>query len=439
MSNQQISDHKVCLASADGHVGPPTGVYRDYLPKRLHGMFDQFYEHHLYRWAPQSESSFFPAEKNSKFWGTEGFDPEHGTAVTWDPNLRLKAMDQSMVACELLLPDDQSMNDPPWGSGLANAAVEGAGGSAKYPPELVRAGARAYNRWLAEFCSTDPARLRGATILGTLDDVVWATDEIERAYDEGLTTGIMLPLEYNMPLYHHPRYDPLWELCCDLDLPVVVHIGRGYPDYLGEDPKVQWMIYNADGMGGQYHLRPTRCFIMGGVFERFPKLRHVMTEAGLEWVTPFLAGLEHIFDWWPDMQASRDVPRRVDFTKRPTDYWNDHCFVTHSINQRTDEFEGDGFAAIPNAIWGADLGHDEGWWPVYGFPDPVPEGQPPFFQLPVIPVEDAYRTIFGGLEADRMLPYLESNFFRAYPNVDRSALDQVVQRIAPTVSELRLV
>jgi hypothetical protein len=38
-----------------------------------------------------------------------------------------------------------------------------------------------------------------------------------------------------------------------------------------------------------------------------------------------------------------------------------------------------------------------------------------------------------------MLPYLEGNFFRAYPNVDRAALDDVVERIGPTAGELGLV
>jgi predicted TIM-barrel fold metal-dependent hydrolase len=434
-----MAEQRVCLASADGHVGPPTEVYRDYLPRRLHAVFDEFFDRHLYRWAPQSEDSFFPPEKNAKFWGTEGFDPSHGTPVAWDAGLRLKALDQSMIACELLLPDDQNKNDPPWGSGLANASVEGPGGVHTYPPELVRAGARAYNRWLAEFCSADPARLRGVTILGTLDDVVWCTDEIERAYDAGLRTGVLLPLEYYAPLYHHPRYDPLWDVCSELGLPIVVHIGRGYPHYLGDDARTQWLMYNADGMGASYHLRPARCLIMGGVFERYPNLQLVVTEAGLEWVPPFLGGLDHVFGWWPEMQASRDVPRRVDFSMTPSEYWAEHCYVTHSINQRTDEFEGPGFEAMGNVLWGADVGHDEGWWPMYGFPDPVPDGQPYFFQLPVIPVEDAYRTIFGGLPTARMLPYLQDNFFRAYPNVDRAALSDVVARIAPTASELGLV
>jgi hypothetical protein len=126
---------------------------------------------------------------------------------------------------------------------------------------------------------------------------------------------------------------------------------------------------------------------------------------------------------------------------KPSEYWQRQCYVTHSSGQRRAEFEGDAYDQVPNMIFGADLGHMEGWWPVVGMLDPVPEGVPGVFTpLPeTTPIDKAYRATWDGLTAAKLLPYLQENFFKAYPNVDRAALKDVVERVCPTPSELGLV
>ena len=352
--------------------------------------------------------------------------------------MRLKAQDGAGIATEVMFPDDQNANDPPWGSGLATATVDGAAGDAGYPAELVRAGARAYNRWLADFCAPDRNRLRGVTLLGTMDDVVWCVDEIRRAYESGLQTAIMLPLDYYQPVYHHPRYDIVWETCQELDLSVVTHVSRGHPHYLGEDPWLQRFMYNQEA--NWYAQRPIWCFIMGGVLERFPNLRLTITELGASWVPPLIAGLDAAADMWPNMPASRDVPRKVNFTMKPSEYFQRQCYVAHTTNQYRSEFEGAAYDSVPNMIFGMDVGHSEGWWPVYGFPDPKPQG-PGMQQEELDPMtpDVALKSIFGGLSAEKLMPYFQDNYFKAYPTVDRAALQPTVDRIGPTVEDLGLV
>ncbi|HEY6533489.1 MAG TPA: amidohydrolase family protein [Acidimicrobiales bacterium] len=434
------SEERICVISGDGHVGPPTEVYKDYLEKWLHPAFDEFEARHVSRWSAVKSTSFYGPDMNVKFRQAEGFDPEHGTSVAWDPQLRLKAMDQAMVACDVVLPDDTNDNDPPFGAGLANAMVDGPEGALDYPPELVRAGARSYNRWLADFCSTDPNRLRGLTTLGTLDDLVWCIDEIHRSYEAGLRTGVLLPLEYYLPMYHHPRYDMLWEVLTELDLPVVSHIGRGYPSYLGEDPRVQLYMYTLEGWGV---LRPVWSMILGGVFERNPRLRLVVAEASVEWAAPMVGAYDAILEWWPGMraEAQRDVPRRVDYSMKPSEYFAEHCFVTHSIGQKRSEFEAPAFGTVPNMMFGSDIGHLEGWWPTFGLPSPVPENLPSvFYPLPeAASPADAMRTVLGGLPVSTVVPYLQDNAVRAYPSIDLDALAPVAERVCPTVGDLGLV
>jgi predicted TIM-barrel fold metal-dependent hydrolase len=51
---------------------------------------------------------------------------------------------------------------------------------------LMSAILRAYNDWLADFCRTDPTRLKGIAMIN-LDDVPDAAKELERAARLGLS------------------------------------------------------------------------------------------------------------------------------------------------------------------------------------------------------------------------------------------------------------
>ena len=415
---------KVCLPSGDGHAGAPTAVYREYLPKRLHSDFDEYFATHKWKWSPAHEESYFPPQFAKKFANTEGFDPSVGTPIAWDAALRLKEYDRAGIACEVLNPDDQNSNDPPFGSGIANTALC----AEEFTPDLVRAGARSYNRWLADFCSADPKRLLGLTILGTLDDVNWCVEELHRAHAGGLTTGVLLPLDYYLPLYHHKRYDMLWEACIELNLTIQVHISKGNPVYHSDDPVTELMM--ATWEAKWYGQRPLWCLIFGGVFDRYPDLRVGFAEFGCDWVAPLLSKLDGFTSAVKGYRVQRDGPNRVELNLTPTEYFKRQCFVAHSAFQRRPEFEGDAFAEIPNMIWGADVGHAEGIWPAVG--DPTRDRDT------LAPCEDAVKALLGGLRYEDMRGYLTDNFFRAYPSTDRPALEAIAQRIGPTVEQLGL-
>ena len=366
-------DTKICLGSADGHVGAPTQVYKQYLEKALHPAFEEFLAHHVWRWAAQSSDTFTAKEFNLKMWDTEGFDPKIGSPVAWDSGFRLKVQDDAQVSTEVFFPDDQNYNDPPWGAGLAAGAVGGAQGGDVQHPSLMRAGAQAYNRWLAEFCSADPDRLRGITLVGTLEDPIAAAVEIRRAYDDGLRTGIMLPLDYDQPLLHHPRYDIVWETCQERNLSVITHVANGLPRWLGESPWVQRFMYVHEAVW--FAQRPIWTMIMGGVLEKFPNLRLVITELGADWVPMLMGRLEWYTTYQPNMNAGLDLPNAGSpLTMSPSEYWQRQVYVAHTTSQKRSEFESPAYDYVPNMVWGIDIGHSEGWWPVLGWPEPVPGG-----------------------------------------------------------------
>ena len=80
---------------------------------------------------------------------------------------------------------------------LEDMALDGVAGEVLYPSQglfyfkvadtaLMSAIFRAYNDWLAEFCRTDPARLKGIAMIN-LDDVEDGLRELERAARLGLS------------------------------------------------------------------------------------------------------------------------------------------------------------------------------------------------------------------------------------------------------------
>ena len=84
---------------------------------------------------------------------------------------------------------------------LEDMALDGVAGEVLYPSQglfyfkvadtaLMSAIFRAYNDWLAEFCRTDPARLKGIAMIN-LDDVQDGIRELERAARLGLS-GAMI-------------------------------------------------------------------------------------------------------------------------------------------------------------------------------------------------------------------------------------------------------
>ncbi|HWN14839.1 MAG TPA: amidohydrolase family protein, partial [Candidatus Dormibacteraeota bacterium] len=103
---------------------------------------------------------------------------------------------------------------------LADMRLDGVAGEVLYPSQglfyfkvpdsaLMSAIFRAYNDWLADFCSADPARLKGIAMI-SLDDVREGTQELERAARRGFAGAMIAeyPLEHRR--YDQPEYEPFW-------------------------------------------------------------------------------------------------------------------------------------------------------------------------------------------------------------------------------------
>lgn len=394
------SDERLLLASADGHVGPPTEDYRPYLDPAYRARFDDFLAEHVHRWSAAEPTSVLDPQAWAWWRGHPRFE-QTGVTSLWDPAVRLAELDQDGVAVEVLFPDDQNENTAPWlGGGIIQPGL-----TRRYPAELRLAGARAYNRWLADFCRADPTRLIGTIAIPTLEDVAGAVAEMRRAHADGLRHAVMLALEYHQPLLHHPRYEPFWAACCELDLTVAVHLGDGSPHWLGDGP---WDFAVAVMETFFLSHRPLWCLVFGGVLERHPGLRLVFTEQGADWVPGTLEAMDGLATgaMW---RAAREHP----LPRLPSEYWRRQCFVANSLMRRPDVEQREAIG-IDQMVFGSDFGHHEGMWP----------------EIPRL-----MREMFEGCPRGDVAKIVGENFLRAY-RVDAEALRRIADRIGPTASAL---
>ena len=211
------------IISSDCHAGLPAERYKEYLDPKYHDMFDMALP--LQTEATDKAEEILLLKEINDEWRAPIEDQLKGA---WDYERRLEVLDGDGVAGEVIFPDGiTEQNSPPFGAGLSMPTKD-------MVPELQWAGSRAHNRWLAELCANDPVRHFGLALCPILWDIDEAIKEVRWANENGLR-GVMLPLmSVGFESYHHPKYDPFWEVCEDLGMVICFHSGPApMEDYLG--------------------------------------------------------------------------------------------------------------------------------------------------------------------------------------------------------------
>ena len=131
------------------------------------------------------------------------------------------------------------------------------------------AGVQAHNRWLADFCAATPGR-RAGIIQVFANDMADAVEEVRWAAETfDPFGGILLPsIPPNSPLppLWEDHYEPLWQVCADLDVPINIHGGTALPDYGEHEAARSMMLIEIPWFSHRsvWHL------IFSGVLERHP-------------------------------------------------------------------------------------------------------------------------------------------------------------------------
>ncbi len=198
-------------------------------------------------------------------------------------------------------------------------------------PQLADAFARAYNRWIADFCRGSGGRLVPIAHL-SLCDVELACRELERAVADGCRGAFVVPFTSTRIPHGHPHHDPLWARAQDLGVPVALHPAM--------EPERCSPLTRFDGLGGGsatpdavrswYSMALSRqgmqqafaTFFAYGTFERFPGLRLGVLESGAGWIGAFLDKLDAI------TEAGMAVSHATGLKLPPSEYFRRQCFIS---------------------------------------------------------------------------------------------------------------
>jgi predicted TIM-barrel fold metal-dependent hydrolase len=383
------------IVSSDTHAGLQVEEYRDYLESEFHPQFDEWVlERHNHRRLMEEVNGEYVAK-----WESENAE---GLRGAFDPEVRDKELDADGISGEIIFADGDAVTgqeSPPFGAGLAAGQIT--------DPRLAFAGARAHNRWLEEFCATNPVRRAGVALVPIIHDIDESVKEIESLAGKPGIKGIMVPtMWHDHPSYGHPVYDPVWAACAEAGLVVHTHSGEG-----------DWDSYN-DNIA-QFVLevpfwthRILWQLLLSGKFDTFPDLKYAVVECGSYWLGDLL--------WKADTNfgASGKVKKLNARTKGlikklPSEYVGTNVFIGAST-MSPEEIRRRHRNGIDALMWGTDYPHPEGSWP-----HTVERLETDFQQV--------------SIEDTRLL--LGLNAVRCY-DLDLDGLTEIAGRVGPTPQQL---
>jgi predicted TIM-barrel fold metal-dependent hydrolase len=389
------------VVSADTHAGASLYDYKPNLAARWHDEFET--------WAAQYRDPWIDLNATSgqhRLGALSAVD-----SVNWDSEHRARDLDAEGIAGEVIYPNTA----PPFfpsGSITAPAPVT--------RPDYERrwAGVQAHNRWLADFCAQLPGRRAGIAqvFVNDVDDTV---AEIEWAKEAGLLGGILLPgIAPNTgvePLYSE-SYDRIWAVCADLGVPVNFHGSAGNGEIGGRAQEHIERSIAAIEFAFFCH-RTLWHLIVGGVFERHPVLKCVLTEQqGIDWVPETLEQLDR---WFTASKSPAFGNERYHaktfaaFSMKPSEYFRRNCYLGASFLTPR-EVPCLPQVGVDRAMWGSDYPHAEGTFPY---------------------TRQALRASLAGLSPAECRLILGETALRVY-GMDRELLRRAADRIGPTVEEV---
>ncbi len=194
--------------------------------------------------------------------------PKIDPVVNWDVGARLEGMDASGVDIDVLFPTHVSSY-----CALHDVGFE----SALY---------RAYHRWVRDFCSQAPERLKWTVVANMRDSRTGAEEIRHWGKEDPNCVGVYLPpCGPNSMLLDDLWLDPIYQAALDSDLPILVHGGTARPPYQPGtfDLRGTWFLQHSlcNPWAGMAALG---ALVGGGVFDRFPGLRVGVVETAAGWL-----------------------------------------------------------------------------------------------------------------------------------------------------------
>jgi predicted TIM-barrel fold metal-dependent hydrolase len=249
---------------------------------------------------------------------------------------------------------------------LEDMQIDGVAGEILYPSQglfyykvadsqLMSAIFRTYNDWLAEFCQTDPDRLKGIAMIN-LDDVQDGIQELQRTARMGFAGAMITEYPPEDRRYDRPEYEPFWAAAQDLDMPLSLHTATRRQGL--NSGMTQRTLHDASRRATKVFLPATSMcdMIFAGVFERYPNLKLAIVEFELAWVPHLLQTMDYTY-----RERHEEALYRFKGELLPSDFFHRNVFLSFqedAVGIRLRDLIG-----VENIMWGSDYPHSESTFP----------------------------------------------------------------------------
>src|SRR5262245_38317178 len=249
---------------------------------------------------------------------------------------------------------------------LRDMRLDGVAGEVLYPsqglfyfkvpdPGLTSAIFRAYNDWLAEFCSADPARLKGIAMVN-LDDVAEGVRELERTARLGFAGAMIAEYPLEDRRYDQPEYEPLWAAAEALQMPLSLHTATRRQGKIRGAGERTLRDASSRSTKAFYPAMSLCDMIFSGVFERHPRLTLAIVEFELSWAPHILASMDYTY-----RERHEEAIHRFKGDMRPSDFF--HRNVVLSFQEDAVGIRLRDTIGVDNMMWGSDYPHSESTFP----------------------------------------------------------------------------
>ena len=291
----------------------------------------------------------------------------------WDPVVRLGVLDECGIDAQIIFPSTI-------GLGGQDLGMSG-------DPALRRLAIEIYNDAMTEIQADSGNRLLPLPLMPAWD-VDACVREAKRVAGLG-ARGVNMtsdPQDLGAPDLANRAWDPFWEVCSDLELPVHFHIGASVTGmtFYGQYPWESHPDNTKLAIGGTLlfigNARVVTNLILSGMFDRYPALKMVSVESGVGWI-PFI--LEAL-----DYEMSENAPQELSrMAKLPSEYFKTNLYATfwfeNNRNKLPDLIEAVG---EDNILFETDFPH-----PTCLYPSPLQSVEAKMGTL----TSEARRKIFG--------------------------------------------
>jgi hypothetical protein len=183
--------------------------------------------------------------------------------------------------------------------------------------DLAAALCSAINDWQIEKWTSKDSRLKASIVVANEDGPAAAAEIKKRAGDENFVQVLLL--SRNVEPLGQRRYFPIYEAAEEASLPVGVH-AFGF----GGNPITAsgWPSFYIEEMVGHSQCQQTdlASLVLEGVFERCPKLKMIMIEAGFGWAPSLCWRLDKV---WQRLRG--EVPH---VKRPPSEYIRERIYWT---------------------------------------------------------------------------------------------------------------